>query len=60
MINHDWFKDFDWQGLRSKTLLPDFVPDVKIDNFDDYHVNGRKWNDTEVINEKVELLRRAS
>lgn len=57
---HPWFANFDWESLRNKTLQPTFVPDKMSNNFDDYHVNGRKWNDTEVINEKVELLRRAS
>lgn len=58
--NHPWFKDFDWEALRNKTMKATFVPDLKKANFDHGHVNLKAWNDTEEIQEHEELLRRAS
>ncbi|CAI2372278.1 unnamed protein product [Moneuplotes crassus] len=31
--SHAWLKDFDWEGLRNKTLKPPFTPPMK-DNYD--------------------------
>lgn len=33
MKNHAWLKDFDWEGLRNKSLKPPFTPPMK-DNYD--------------------------
>jgi len=26
---HPWFKGFDWNALRDKTMVPTFVPDIE-------------------------------
>ena len=57
---HPWFKDFDWEGLRRRTIKPTFVPDISRQLFDNTHVNVKGWNDTEEINEQTELLKRSS
>lgn len=57
---HPWFKDFDWESLKNKTMKATFIPDLKKANFDHGHVNLKAWNDTEEIQEHEELLRRAS
>lgn len=58
--NHPWFNDFNWDALMRKEMEPFFKPNIELQNYDDYHVNGRKWNDTEILVDKVELLRRSS
>ena len=57
---HPWFADFDWAALRKREIEAPFKPNMDAQNYDDHHVNGRKWNDTEMLADKVELLRRAS
>lgn len=27
--HHNWFKNFDWEGLENKTMKPPFVPNIK-------------------------------
>lgn len=58
--NHPWFKDFDWEALKTKQIKPSFVPDITLNNFDDNHVNKRAWNDTEDIQINEAILRRES
>jgi hypothetical protein len=58
---HPWFKGFDWNALRDKTMVPTFVPDIAKQNFDNNHVNLKGWNDGEEVAANQELLdRRAS
>jgi hypothetical protein len=26
---HPWFQDFDWGALRSKQMVPTFIPDIQ-------------------------------
>lgn len=58
--SHPWFKNFDWEALRNKTMKPSFVPDKLKNNYDDNHVNNRGWNDTEEVQEYQHILNRAS
>ena len=58
--SHPWFKDFDWDALKAKTLKPTFVPNIEKKNFDDNHVNNRGWNDEDEIQEYQALLKRQS
>jgi len=57
---HPWFDGFDWDKLRAKEMKASFIPDVKKQCFDDIHVNKRKWNDTQEIDEQGAKLRRPS
>lgn len=56
---HPWFKNFDWEALRQKTIKPTYIPDQNKENFDDKHVK-RDWNDTEEVHEHQSMLRRPS
>jgi hypothetical protein len=58
--SHPWFKDFDWDSLKAKTLKPTFVPNIEKKNFDDNHVNNGGWNDEDEIQEYQALLKRQS
>lgn len=58
--SHPWFKDFDWEALRTKTMKPTYIPDKQKENFDDNHVNNKGWNDTEEVLEYSQILKRAS
>lgn len=56
---HPWFKNFDWEALRSKEIKSTYIPDIKKENYDNNHVK-REWNDTEEVNEHSTMLRRPS
>ena len=58
--DHQWFKNFDWKGLKNKTLIPEFIPDIERNNFDNNHVNIKVWDDQEEVKENEILLRRES
>ncbi len=58
--NHPWFSDFDWEGLATRRLNSQFVPDINVDNFDGNHVNNQEWKDAEAVKESEAQLRRES
>lgn len=41
-------------------MSPNFVPDIKRENFNDNHVNNIGWNDTEAVQFQQDILRRPS
>jgi len=42
--DHEWFADFDWNGLISKRMKAPFVPPKHEDNFDAKYTNS-EWKD---------------
>lgn len=49
-MEHVWFKDFNWQALKDKKMIPPFVP-PKEDNFDAAYTNA-DWKDANDENMK--------
>ncbi len=61
MIEHVWFKDFDWDALLEKKLKAPFVPPPGVDHFDAKYTNSEwKDSDTEAMRQNSVLLRRNS
>ena len=48
---HAWFKDFQWQNLIDRRMIPPFIPASNEDNFDLKHVNNNDWKDADVVKE---------
>lgn len=61
--NHQWFKDFDWEALKNRTMVSPFKIPSNVNskyNFNNEHVNNTEWKDIEdlkkletTLNEKV-------
>jgi hypothetical protein len=55
-----WFHGFDWDRLEKKEITPPYLPDIKVDNFDPYHVNNQEWKDADAVRSCEQTLRRDS
>ena len=49
--NHQWFKDFDWEALKNRTMISPFkISSVNGGkNFNNEHVNNTEWKDIEEL-----------
>ena len=58
---HPWFANFDWDGLLNQTIDPLYKPGGDLmKNFDEKNVNDYQYNDTKLLEEFVDELKRAS
>jgi serum/glucocorticoid-regulated kinase 2 len=51
--NHSWFRDFDWEGILEKRIKAPFLPNSKLNNFDEKHVLK---NDMIFDSKEIEML----
>ena len=38
--DHEWLRDFNWDGLLKKEIVAPFIPQPGNDNFDEKQANG--------------------
>ncbi len=38
--DHEWLRDFNWEGLLKKEIVAPFIPQPGNDNFDEKQANG--------------------